>query len=309
MNRLIAFSLLTGALACQTAETGVNDDDGIDDSAAPIAEPTYAMVRLSDPARTAVYDKEGVWVATFTDGARKVRLRGPSRPFDEITASAPVVTKDWVRILPAAFAGNVDTEWLDTALTDDSPDVLAVAMEYIRDAPNDAEYGPIVDGVRQEGSDFHDYLGLNWEFPDTGMRLADANQIRSLDCSGFVRMVYGYRHGMPMSFAPKAGFLPRRSFELAGAAPGVVVIANTDSRPTGLATLEAGDLVFFDADTTDGTKIDHSGIYLGLDVAGRHRFISSRKSANGPTLGDSNGPSLLDGTYLYARTFRTARRL
>jgi cell wall-associated NlpC family hydrolase len=70
-----------------------------------------------------------------------------------------------------------------------------------------------------------------------------------------------------------------------------------------------GDLVFFDADESDGTRIDHVGIYLGLDAGDHYRFISSRKGANGPTLGDYKGKSILDGTGLYARSFRAVRRL
>ena len=46
----------------------------------------------------------------------------------------------------------------------------------------------------------------------------------------------------------------------------------------------------------------------GVTGQDNHRFISSRKSANGPTLGDTNGKSLLDGTGLYAKSFRAARR-
>jgi hypothetical protein len=308
MNRLLAFSLVPALLACQNPGDDVSADDPVDDTAAPLAEPAYAMVRLDGPARTAVYDKAGVWLATFTDGAYTVRLRGPSRTFDESTAAAPVTTKEWVRTLPSPFTGTVDGEWLATALVDDSPDILAIAMEYLRDAPNDADYGPLVDGVRQEGADFHDYLGIDWAF-STGMRTADPDELRSLDCSGFVRMVYGYRSGLPLSFAPADGAIPRRSFEILQSAPGAVVVADTGVRPGDLSALETGDLVFFDASSDDGTKIDHTGIYLGRDAAGRRRFISSRKSANGPTLGDSSGPSLLDGTYLYARTFRGARRL
>jgi hypothetical protein len=73
--------------------------------------------------------------------------------------------------------------------------------------------------------------------------------------------------------------------------------------------LQTGDLVFFDADPSDDPAIDHVGMFLGRDEAGRSRFISSRKSPNGPTLGDVHGASLLDGTGLYARSFRSARRL
>jgi hypothetical protein len=70
-----------------------------------------------------------------------------------------------------------------------------------------------------------------------------------------------------------------------------------------------GDLVFHDASTNDGADIDHVGIYLGKDDRGGHRFISSRKTANGPTMGDAGGVSLLNGNGLYAKSFVAARRL
>jgi cell wall-associated NlpC family hydrolase len=73
--------------------------------------------------------------------------------------------------------------------------------------------------------------------------------------------------------------------------------------------VQAGDLVFFDADPEDGPAVDHVGLYLGRDDGGHLRFLSSRKGANGPTLGDTRGASLLDGAGLYARAFRSARRL
>jgi hypothetical protein len=47
--------------------------------------------------------------------------------------------------------------------------MLAIAMQYIKGQPalmdgtlqiaGDASYGPLVDGQRQEGADFNDYLG------------------------------------------------------------------------------------------------------------------------------------------------------
>jgi cell wall-associated NlpC family hydrolase len=73
--------------------------------------------------------------------------------------------------------------------------------------------------------------------------------------------------------------------------------------------LSPGDLVFFDAATNDGTQIDHVGMYLGTDEGGNYRFVSSRKSINGPTMGDYSGKSILNGSGLYATSFRAARRL
>lgn len=254
----------------------------------------YTLLRLDDPARTEVLDDAGAWLATFTDGSRSVLVRGPSRTFDEDTAAAPVVTDVWVRIYPDAFAGKVDVGWLGAALADESPDILAVSMDYLGDV---ASYGPLLDGVRQEGSDFYDFLGVDWLFP-SGMAYPEKMQLGDLDCSGFVRMVYGHHGGLPLSLAPQAGFVPRRSFEIFDAAPGVQV-----REP------QAGDLLFFDASTDDGDRIDHVGIYLGLDTAGKRRFISSRRGADGPTMGDQNGASILDGTGLYAKSFRGIVRL
>jgi hypothetical protein len=48
---------------------------------------------------------------------------------------------------------------------------------------------------------------------------------------------------------------------------------------------------------------------MGKDVAGHPRFISSRKTADGPTFGDVGGRSTLDGTGLYASSLRAFRRL
>ncbi len=88
-----------------------------------------------------------------------------------------------------------------------------------------------------------------------------------------------------------------------------MVIPNTGTRPPNSSALLPGDLVFFDASTHDGTQFDHVGIYVGVDSAGAPRFVSSRKSADDPTMGDIRGRSTLSGTGLYATTFRSARRL
>jgi cell wall-associated NlpC family hydrolase len=88
-----------------------------------------------------------------------------------------------------------------------------------------------------------------------------------------------------------------------------MVVENANVQVRDFSPLAIGDLVFFDADTDDGTQIDHAGIYLGPDSKKNHRFISSRKRANGPTLGDAGGKSILNGSGLYARSFRAVRRV
>jgi hypothetical protein len=103
--------------------------------------------------------------------------------------------------------------------------------------------------------------------------------------------------------------MPRRAVQICAAAPGVMVVENTNVQVKDFSALVVGDLVFFDADRDDGTDVDHIGIYLGRDSTNDHRFISSRKGANGPTLGDVSGKSILNGTGLYARSFRAVRRV
>jgi hypothetical protein len=73
------------------------------------------------------------------------------------------------------------------------------------------------------------------------------------------------------------------------------VIPLTDRRPAVIQQLQPGDLVFFRTRELPGGRIGHIGIYLGLDTAAHPRFISSRRSAGGPTMGDMGGTSRLDG--------------
>jgi hypothetical protein len=282
--------------------------------------PGFVFRRAEAPARTNVYDHRGKWLASFTDGARTVRLLGPTRDLAE-PGAVTVRSTTWVRLLDAPFDGTVDREWLAETLNDTSPDILAIAIQYTTGAPavmsggrqiaGDASYGPLVDGSRQEGSDFHDYLGITYKLATGTVMEPDPTQLGSLDCSGFVRMVMGYRGGIPMALRPRAdrSLLPRRSIEIFEGGPGVMVIPDTGVQVTDFSKVEPGDLVFHDADDGDGPVVDHSGIYVGRDLNGRHRFVNSRKSMDGPTMGDGSTPSLLDGKYLFARTFRGTRRL
>ncbi len=280
---------------------------------------TITLKRVANPDRTLAY-QDGRLIATFTLGARSVTLAGASRRFHESSASHAVTTTTWVRLLERPFAGRVDLTWLARARADTSPDVLALGMQYVRSAPviadasgrriaGDASYGPLLaDGTREEGSDFNDYLGVTWDYGTT-QDAAEARQLWSLDCSGFVRMVYGYRLGVPLSLQATAGALPRRARDIASSGPGVVIVGDAGAQVTTFRSLAAGDLVFFDAAADDGTAIDHVGVYLGRDAAGHHRFLSSRKTPDGPTLGDEGARSVLDGTGYYARSFRAVRRL
>jgi cell wall-associated NlpC family hydrolase len=131
------------------------------------------------------------------------------------------------------------------------------------------------------------------------------------DGSGFIRMIWGYRAGLPLRHLPDGVGIPRRSFQILDSAPGVITMPNTGQQITDFSKLSVGDIVFFDASTDDGTRIDHMGMFIGRDSGGYHRFISSRKSVNGPTLGDFGGRSILEtinGGGTYAKTFRAVRR-
>ncbi len=286
------------------------------------AQEKYTYTRQSDPDRTEVTDPSGHWLATFTDNAHTVILTGPKRTFSDPNAKHPVVTSTWVRVLSKPFAGEVDEGWLANALQDTSPDVFAIAMQYVAGAPaisddqglqiaGEAKYGPVKeDDTREEGGDFNDYLGVPWTF-DGRERQPKSDFFRSLDCSGFMRMVWGYRAGLPLVYKPDDGnAVPRHSWEILASAPGVIIIPDTEAQATDLARLSPGDLVFFHAKKEDhDPQIDHVGMYLGKDTGGHYRFISSRQTIDGPTFGDVAGSSLLDGTGLYARSFRAARRL
>ncbi|MEV7286117.1 NlpC/P60 family protein [Streptomyces sp. NPDC093252] len=241
----------------------------------------------------------------------------------------PAVThRQWIRVLPAPFDGTWTTALEQTVRAwagSTAPDVLAHAFMFVAGAPEvravaldgarvlgEAGYGPAAtDGTRREGADFHEYMGLPWTFPVGGTRPApSALWPGHLDCSGYVRMVYGHHGGVPLAAAddPARTALPRRSHDQSLHAPGVT-LAQSAAGPPDLALLQPGDLLFFDADSADAGEIDHVGIHLGTDHAGRPRFLSSRKTADGPTMADLGGPSTLDGDGLYALALRSVHRL
>jgi cell wall-associated NlpC family hydrolase len=287
------------------------------------------FVRRDGPARTTVVDAAGTVLATLTDGARTVTLDGPERTFAEPQfPGTPVTTRVWVRLLPEEWRAGAESApwfrpWLQENLGRTEPDVLAMATEYLDGAPEgrdpegvrirgDARYGPAgPEGAAPlENSDFLDYLGIPWTFADGAEREPDPEHYGAVDCSGFIRLVYGYRAGYPLLASNERGpGLPRRARAMVEVGPGTVLLPDTGAPPANLGVLQAGDLLFFDLDGAPDQRIDHSAIYLGRDAAGQHRFLSSRMRADGPTLGDLGGTSLLDGGGHYARSFRVAKRL
>jgi cell wall-associated NlpC family hydrolase len=249
----------------------------------------------------------------------------------------PTVTHgDWVRVLPEPFDGTWTPQleqtirgWAGSTV----PDVLAYAAMFLADAPavtagagpaqgkqvlGEAGYGYLdPQGYRYEGADFHEYMNVGWTFPDGTHTGPSSKQVGNLDCSGYTRMVYGYHMGVPLAAGEdtSGNRIPRKSRDIADHAPGVLVDRTDGTAPPVAALLQPGDLVLFNADSSDddtgsGTvTVDHVGIYLGQDAAGKRRFLSSRKTVDGPTMSDLGGASLLDGTGTYATKLHTVRRI
>jgi hypothetical protein len=292
----------------------------------PATAAGHTVTRLTDPPRTVVADTAGVPLATLTDGARTAAVVGPARTFtDPTAAAAPVTLTTWVRLLPQPWASGDENApwfgpWLDAVVADRSPDVLAIATQYVGGAPavrtpagglvaGDAGFGP-PDGSasgRAADADFYDYLGAGWTFADGRVEAPDPTRAGDVDSAGFLRLVWGYRLGLPVSDDDRAGGdLPRHARAMAETGPGSVVISDQGRPAVDYSHLQPGDLVFFAA---DGDRPDHAGIYLGPDASGAHRFLSSRAAADGPTFGDVGGPSVLDDGKRWSQAFRSARRL
>ncbi|HEX8346112.1 MAG TPA: NlpC/P60 family protein [Actinoplanes sp.] len=290
----------------------------------------YVLRRRAEPDRTEILTPRGKLVAVMTDGSRTAHLQGPKRTLAEPRfTEAKIIATEWVRLAPkewteAAAGESWFASWLEKALVDRKPDILAIAMEYTYGAPpkrdeedrqysGDASFGPLSDidpDGRAENSDFYDYLGVPWQFPDGVDEEPSASHALSLDCSGFLRMIYGYRSGYPLRGSNTKGpGLPRRALAMDAVGPGVRLMPNTGKRATNLDRLMPGDILLFNAGPVQNTHIEHSGLYLGVDDRGHRRFISSRTQANGPTMGDLGGESILDGSGHWAVRLRTARRL
>lgn len=326
---LVAVIGVSGTAAVYAATQDRQEITAISASAAPTGAAVtgaYTYERLENPARTVVRDAAGAQLASFTDGSRTVMLTGKSRTFTEPRFTKVSITSNaWIRLAPQAWQPGAEkekwfTDWLPKAVGDTDPDVLAIALQYTDGAADqiskklrvggDANFGPDSAEGRLEKSDFYDYLGIGWDFPGGVHEAAEPARARSLDCSGFVRMVYGYRSGFPLlGTNTKGPGLPRRAWALSELGPGTEVIHDEKKQATDFSALQPGDVLFFNLEPQLGPQVSHTGIYLGIDSDGHHRVLSSRKVANGPTFGDAGGVSLIDGSGTYAKAFRAAKRL
>ncbi|MGW3604807.1 NlpC/P60 family protein [Micromonospora sp. NPDC005161] len=290
----------------------------------------YELVDLADPARTQVRRRaDQAVVATLTVGARTTVFAGAPRRFDEpSTTTAVVESTAYVRIAPRAWQPGPQipealARWLITELDRGDPtDVLAAAMQYLPGAPDlrdeqgvryagDADFGYVHSRDERDGADFYDYLEIPWTPPDTGTVRPSARWDRDLDCSGYIRLVYGYRFGIPLlnqTASTTVDGLPRTAASMAAHARSVVIAAgrNPSRPPADLSAVQPGDLVFF-ALHDDPALVTHSGIYIGDDADGGMRFVSSRGTADGPTFGDVRGAGVIDSGYFGDRLRRVIR--
>ncbi|OKK17312.1 hypothetical protein AMK16_20845 [Streptomyces sp. CB00455] len=298
---------------------------------------TQKWERLKSPERSVLRSGDGAVLAVFTDGARTATLTGKSRTFSEpATTQTRVVTDDWVRLLPEAWRSGAEREqwfqdWFKKYYGSEEDDLFATAFQYGDQAPvkkdaagvqyaGDAAFGPINpngsvgNDLRLEQSDFYDYLGTSYTFRDGTTAQPEKPKYRALDCSGFIRTVFGYRARFPLMSGDTGGTgLPRTANGMARSKTGVDILplkgVTARDRPTSIDVLQPGDLLFFKLDGRTGQRLDHTGMYLGNDVEGHKIFISSREEANGPTIGDKGGASRLDGNGYYAAALRSAKRL
>ncbi|MFE4638609.1 NlpC/P60 family protein [Streptomyces sp. NPDC056773] len=295
----------------------------------------------TDPAKKALYAKGRVGLrGGASDGCSNLPIEMSVSRFavrDATWEKPPSVTHShWVRLLDTSYDGTW-TPAVEAAVRgwagSLAPDALSYAAMFLPGAPQvtsgwkqpvgaqvfgKAGYGKTdEEGVRQVGADFHEYMGQPWQFPDrAGLKTAEAGQVGNVDCSGYVRMVYGYHMGVPVyegGVTSKKG-LPRFSGAMVEEAPGARIAAKgADGKALAAnVAIQPGDLVLFDANAPkagDDYTVDHVGIYLGTDADGLRRFVSSRKSCNGPTMADVSGPSLLDGSGEYALSLRTVHRI
>lgn len=281
-------------------------------------------------------------------------VNSPTYEIDELQITAgtwptpPSVTHStWVRVLPQPFTGwssAIETQ-IRRWLVDTRPDLLSYAMAYIAGAPaaidtrltnvganapkqviGEARYGPTeADGKRQEGSDFNDYIRISWAYPALAVPSTDINELVQqycLDCSGYMRMLFGYHMGVPVSLDDVADLnglnLPRRSVLIGPSGPGVL-IAESVGTAVDNSNIRIGDMIAFNADAADDNageeagdveeNDDHVGLFIGLDGSGNKIFISARKTANGPSFGPVGGVSYLNGTGFWAVSARHLRRI
>ena len=178
--------------------------------------PATSSGRESDPARTVVTDSVGEWLATFTDGSYTVSLKGPTRISRRepppILSPTPHLGSRVAQAVRRSGGRGLAEAGVDRLQPGRSPASHAVhrgrpASCWSAQDRRRRDYGPLVNGARQEGSDFNDYLGVPWTsaLAWTDRRRTD-RQPRLLR---FHALVFGYRSKLPLDLTSNGTAIPR----------------------------------------------------------------------------------------------------
>jgi cell wall-associated NlpC family hydrolase len=287
----------------------------------------YQFEQVSGPNRTVMRTDAGALVAELTHGSRTVVFNGAARTFTEPEATkAKVVTHSWVHVAdeafePALIGDPAFAKWLRARIGKPMDDVLSSACDYITDAParhrdgvryaGDASFGYLNNESTRDGADFYDYLGIPWTWPDGSSSRPASKWARALDCSGYLRLVFGYRMGMTLHRRNKRvdEGLPRTAYAIAERAPSTLIAEaeEPDQVPSDLSRVAPGDVVFFALHDSDPGLITHCGIVLGRDGDGDLRFVSARERIDGPTFGDVAGAGIINAGFFGDRLRKIIR--
>jgi cell wall-associated NlpC family hydrolase len=332
LTTLVALSMLS--LSGCGGDLGEADAEGalIDTTAQAIVSCSpstedYTFNSSISPYTDAFYGGERI--ARFMNNAYTVTVLGYEDRTLPNGGAAITVTHRWhVRTLATPFSSTMSdadkTAWLRAARQancDGDKDLLAIAFEYDEGSPDLWLSGKRVAGDADylSGCDFHDYTCSSWDPVDGSLRTpdpacqvgsvcpaspSDPSVVGKLDCSGFVRMVFGDRNNFeaqlptytakiepsrfryPLSTASIPTHLPRKSHDQYRYGSGEKLvpfrIADTPTEAE-LGTLLPGDLLFFnldsdnlgalccDPETPDSHDtcceqgITHVGIYVGKE--------------------------------------------
>lgn len=289
----------------------------------------YRFEQVGSPPRTIMRNSAGKKLAELTHGSHTVLFTGAARTFSESAATRAKVTgTGWARLAPQRFdptllADDLFADWLEAQLTSTAEDILSVACQYITGAPSlldassgtriagDAAFGYLNNESTRDGADFYDFLGIPWTWPDGTISRPAPKWAGALDCSGYIRLVFGYRLGMALhrTNAAVTEGLPRTAYAMAMRTPCTVIAedAEPDRPPKDLSRVAPGDVAFFALHDRDPSLITHSGIVLGADDHDGIRFVSSRQTINGPTFGDAGGDGVLGAGFFGERLRRIIR--
>jgi hypothetical protein len=329
-------SCMVGSAISLTIGCAVTDEDEEPETgfvrSSLCTAPAYSALswqHFTNPSRDSIYNGT-TWIAMFTDDARTVRLRdlnGPRTISDTNPGGTISFTTDQrVLISPEEYDGTFDQGeeyvWLANELCAANNDIITRAAQYFNGDTEamgadglgplygDACYGQRASststsctsvGSNTIGADFYDYRGMEWPAGNPVPDSPDATRYRSLDCSGFVRMLFGWRgtgspsqkldlgrtssSGLTPGSDPMGEFIPRTSYQMHDSLTTAGVRYTWDDDDS---RFDPGDLVFYDTGNESPIEVTHVGIVVYNDRNGTVWVASSRmqdaETQDGPLL-------------------------